>query len=118
MAINKKDIGKTGSVRYSNVSSDEIQITEDKLKLKLEHFVSDIKRINEWLAWFGLFLSTLFTLVTSDFHDFWGISSTFFQNVCLIVCLGAFAMTCHKIYIYWKTDLSVDNFINDCKNVE
>lgn len=51
MAINKKDIGKTGSIRFGNTSCDEIQITEDKLRLKLTDYLEKARESKDWVSW-------------------------------------------------------------------
>lgn len=118
MAINKKDIGKTGSIRYSNTSSDEIQITEDKLRLKLKDYLEKVRESKDWVSWLGIFITTFVTLFTADFHDFWILSKSFLFHTCAWVCFGSFILT---IYCFWKSlknDLTIDTFISSCKNVE
>lgn len=118
MAINKKEIGKTGSLRYSNVSSDEIQITEDKLRLKLEQFLVDAMSHKDWISWLGIAITTLMTLLTTYFHDFLFFKGSFLHDVTILICIGASLITLWKGFKCYKSDLSVDNFINNCKNVE
>lgn len=118
MAINKHEIGKTGSVRYSNTSSDEIQITEDKLRLKLEHYLTNARKSKDWVSWLGIFVTTLLTLVTADFHDLMGFDKSFFRNVCVLVCIGSFIAVIVTAIKSSRNNCTVESFINSCKNEE
>lgn len=118
MAINKKDIGKTGSIRYSNTSSDEIQITEDKLRLKLKDYIEKARESKDWVSWLGIFVSTMLSLLTAEFHDCWIMSKSFLFHTCSLVCLGSLILTVYHFKKAWKCDLTIDSFISSCKNVE
>jgi hypothetical protein len=44
--------------------------SEDRVKSCLESYLSDVEKRRDWLAFFGVFLTLLATLLTTSFNDF------------------------------------------------
>ena len=118
MAINTKEIGESKNTLYENVSSDQIRITEDKLKLKLEKFEKSIKRSNNWLTWFGIFLTTVAALNAASFVDALGISGVAWETIFTIVAIVAFIRLIISPIIYYRNKITIDDFIDGCKKYE
>lgn len=118
MAINTKEIGESKNTLYENVSSDQIRITEDKLKLKLEKFEKSIKRSNNWLTWFGIFLTTVAALNAASFVDALGISGVAWETIFTIVAIVAFIGLIISPIKYYRNKITIDDFIDGCKKYE
>ena len=118
MAINTKEIGESKNTLYENVSSDQIRITEDKLKLKLEKFEKSIKRSNNWLTWFGIFLMTVAALNAASFVDALGISGVAWETIFTIIAIVAFIGLIISPIKYYRNKITIDNFIDGCKKYE
>jgi hypothetical protein len=121
MAIPITELTDTKFVKkvYSNTQSDYIEITEDKLRLILIDFIIQVKKSQDWLIPFSIFLTLLITFLTTDFSkDFLSISKTtwaiifwlvFFAS---IIWLGVSLFNC---LINRKT-VKLDNLLETIKN--
>ena len=118
MAINTKEIGDSKNILYENVSSDQIRITEDKLKLKLEKFEKSTKHSNSWITWFGIFLTAVAALNAASFIDALGIPGHAWETIFTITAIVAFVgLFVSPIRYYWNK-MSIDDFIDGCKKYE
>ena len=106
--------------RMSNVKSDLIEITHDKLEnILLKHLKNlDIKK--SWITPASIFLTALVTRLTTTFNDTFGISkdvwSAFFLLL-IIISLIWFIWRIIDIISGWKKS-SVDYLINMIKASE
>lgn len=118
MAINTKEIGNSKNTLYENVSSDQIRITEDKLKLKLEKFEKSIKSSNRWLTWLGIFLTAVAALNTASFVEALGISGHTWETIFTITAIIALLGLLFSPIRYYSNKMSIDDFIDECKKYE
>ncbi|MCD8440634.1 hypothetical protein [Tenacibaculum finnmarkense] len=106
--------------RMSNVKSDLIEITHDKLEnILLKHLKSlDIR--NSWITPASIFLTVLIARLTSTFNDSLGIPKDVWNAFFLIVMIGSGIWLIWKIVEIiscWKKS-SVEYLINSIKASE
>ena len=67
------------------------------------------------LAYFGIFLSTSISLVTSTFNDFWIFKANFLQLIFLITALISFGFFCRYIFLFfrYRKALEVDSLTDE-----
>lgn len=118
MAVKVETIEYTSSTLYKNVSSDQIQITVDKLKLKLEEFEKSNKRSVDWSTWLGLFITSVAALNAATFNESLGISGDTWKVVFQITAWMSLLMIIISSIRYWWNKISIEDFINDCKKLE
>lgn len=73
----------------SNVKSDLIEITEDKLENVLLKHLKNLRIIDSWLAPFTLFLTVLLTILTTEFKTALGVTKETWNAVFLILLFGS-----------------------------
>jgi hypothetical protein len=73
----------------SNVRSDLIEITEDKLENILLKHLKNLRIIDSWIAPFTIFMTVLLTILTTTFKDSFSISKEVWNAVFLILLLGS-----------------------------
>lgn len=69
----------------SNVKSDLIEITEDKLENILLKYIQNIELRKRWVLPFGLLVSVALTLTSAKFQDGLGISAATWNAVFLVL---------------------------------
>ena len=118
MAIDKQTISNSDEVLYLNVSCDQIQIAEDKLRLKLEKHVSKAKKSRDWLTCIGIFFTSLTPLVTADFKDYWIFKASQIESLFKLIAVISFVSFLFCLLRSFRCGAIVDNIIDDCKNNE
>lgn len=103
--------------RMSNVKSDLIEITHDKLEnILLKHLKSiDIRK--SWITPASIFLTVLITRLTATFNDYLGVSKEVWNAFFLILMIVSAIWLIYKIFqiiICWKKS-SVSYLINTIK---
>lgn len=101
MPINATQDDFVGQV-CSNIKSDVIYITEDKLRNILTDFLKSFKKVNDWIAPFSVFLTILITFLTTDFKDFIGINKLGWEAIFYIFLIGSFLWLIISIVIIWR----------------
>ena len=69
----------------SNVKSDLIEITEDKLENILLKYIQNLELRKRWILPFGLLVSVALTLTSAKFQDGLGISAATWHAVFLVL---------------------------------
>lgn len=121
-----KKIKKTSNADfYDNTEQTIIQITEDKLKLKIINYTKSIKMMPEILGYLGIIISISLTLCTADFKNFKEIDGKTLQGIFLCFDIIFFLLMLSKIIIYlyhrfYKKDkiFDEDAFTQSCKPYE
>lgn len=104
---------------FTNTKSDLIEITDDKLKIILSEFIARIKKTNDWLIPFSIFLTLIITFLTTEFSkDFLGISRSFWSTFfILIFFISLIWLIISAINCINKRRLNtLDNLIDQIKN--
>lgn len=99
---------------HSNTEQTLISVTEDKLRLILNEYLELIESKKTWLAPFGILLTILVVLTTSEFKDFL-ISKYTWQAVFImtgVLCIIWFIKTLKNIL----KSASVDDVVRKIKN--
>lgn len=97
----KTIMNQTGAQISVNVSENYIFTTEDKIRILYNEYNSARKHSGNFLAFLGIFLSILITLVTCDFKDLP------FMNAATVKAIFVMAMLlslgyCVHVGIQWK----------------
>lgn len=101
-----------------NVQTNEITISEDKLRNKLEKQIKRIKEASGTLSYLSVAITCIGVLVSTDFKEIFGITPDMWKMLFIIVSVifsflflrsGFFALF-HKV--------NVDTVINDIKTVD
>lgn len=74
--------------RISNVKSNIIEITEDKLKLILREELPKTKYLDRALCFLGIFMTLLLTLCTAEFKDTFGINKSTIHAIVIILSVS------------------------------
>lgn len=74
--MGEKSSNRFVSAKYSNVKSNLIEITEDKLNIIVDKYSNQLRKTRDWVGYSGIFVTILLSLLTCDFNKkFLGISS-------------------------------------------
>ena len=82
---NKNYRRKKYSNIYDHTKSELLQITTDKLKLKLKEYESGLKHRSIIISSIGQILAILLVFATSNFREFLGFSADTWQAVFIII---------------------------------
>jgi hypothetical protein len=96
-----------------NTDTSVIAITEDKLKLALIERRAILESRNAWIAPFGIFISILVTIVTTDFRKFL-IAAAVWEAIFYIALLFFFGWFLCAL-IRRPKNKSIDEFIQHIK---
>ena len=106
--------------RMSNVKSDLIEITHDKLENILLKHLKNLDIRNSWITPASIFLTVLIVRLTATFNDSFGISKDVWNAFFLILMFGSLIWLIWKIIEIincWKKS-SVEYLINSIKASE
>lgn len=78
------------SAVHDNLDQEVIRVTCDRLKLRLVEHLANVESRHAWVAPFGIAVTTLAALLTSDFKDLLGIGKAVWQALFLLVFLASF----------------------------
>ncbi len=104
----------------SNVKSDLIEITEDKLENILLKHIRKIGTRKAWLAPLGLFISIILANISATFTEKFGIPSSIWEAIFFIgaIASGIWLIASFVLMIVnWK-ESSIDYLISRIKNSE
>lgn len=76
----------------------EVHIKTAEMNLLLSNFVNDVKQKNDWLAWMGIFVSLLSTILFTEFKPVGGFSADTVRIIYGSLTLLTFGKTLHSIY--------------------
>ena len=106
--------------RRSNVKSDLIEITEDKLENILLKHLRRMGTRKGWIAPLGLFISVVLANVSASFNDKFGIPSSTWEAVFLLAAIASgiwLVVSIILMMIKWRVS-SLDYLISCIKNSE
>lgn len=118
MAIGKQRIKGSDKTLYTNVTCDQIQIAEDKLKLKLTKYIGEAKKQSDWKTWGGILLTSVASVNTAEFKYDFIFSANIWESVFQIAAIISLIMFLYSSYNALKCKIGVDQIINDLKNKE
>lgn len=104
----------------SNVKSDLIEITEDKLENILLKHLRKMAIRKEWITPFSLFLTVLLANLTATFAKKFGIDADVWHAFFLLFAFASFiwlVVSVVRLIGRWK-EASIDNLIAIIKNAE
>jgi polyferredoxin len=119
MAIDKQTIIGTNKTLYTNISCDQIQIAEDKLRLKLEKHLTVARKSNNWLTYFSIAISIIVTLGTAQSFNPIGPFNSEEVKIgyyCLLIIVVLIMI--YNIYNALRYKTSVNEIIKDLKENE
>ncbi len=94
--------GRFIDTRRSNIKSDLIEITEDKLEnILLKHLDAVVSK-QKWTLPFTVLLSVSVTLVTTDFKAALGITKDVWAAAFIIVFVGSLVLLVRELIRLWK----------------
>lgn len=79
-----------------------LYIEESKLELITNEFVKKIRKNSDWIAPLSLLASFIFTLTTSNFHDFLNIQSSFWEHSTILSSVGVSVWLLFACMNYYK----------------
>ena len=100
-----KDESRFISNYRSNVRSDLIEITEDKLENILIKHLSRIGARKAWIAPLGIFISVILAITSATFTDKFGISQSTWEALFYLSGIGSFIwlfISIISVVINWK----------------
>ena len=118
MAIQLEEENRFISQKCSNIKSDLIEITDDKLVVILTRHFSRLKKARDWVGYLGVCVTIVLALVTCEFKDKFGVSG---QNWYTIFFISSFIigfLTLRSLWYSLFKNTSVDKVIQDIKNVD
>ena len=109
----------TENIVIDNTAENVIKITESKARLIYDKHIKRGKYGELSLTFFGLFLTCLITLLTTNFKNVFGIknSSIFLMAMFAFAAVLFFGLTIYTV-IRWVLDrkkYNIENFISDLK---
>lgn len=104
----------------SNIQSDLIRITEDKLENILLKHKDKLQTRTMWVAPFSLFVSALLANLTATFADTFGLKAATWEAIFVLVSWGAaiwLAITLIRMICNWK-DCELPTLLRQIKDAE
>lgn len=115
MAFKSKETKTLINETYSNLSTNIIQITEDKLLNIISKHFTKIKKSHDWIGSSALTITLLGMLYTSDFHQTFRFSADTIEAGFIILTMASAIYTVYTIRNCWRNKTKVDDIINDIK---
>lgn len=106
--------------RRSNIKSDFIEITEDKLENILLKYLHCLKYRTGWIAPLSIFATLLVTILTATFNDNFGLKAEVWKSIFILCCFGAgswFLFSIYQLIINWDST-KIETLINKIKAVD
>ena len=102
----------------SNIKSDLIEITEDKLENILLKHLKKMAITQSWITPASLFLTILLIFLTANFKDFAGLDKSVWTALFVLLLIGTFFWSIYSIYqaITNTKKTSIDYLIREIKN--
>jgi hypothetical protein len=100
---------------FADLNQEVIVTTEDKLKLTLTTYYNKVGRKRDWVAPFGIMLTTLTIFLTSTFKDFI-VSSNTWQAIFILVFIGSLVWFIFSLKHAFKENKIEDIIIELKKN--
>ena len=101
----------------SNVESDLIEITEDKLENILLKYLHQIDSNQSWITPLSLFLTIILVITTASFTDKLGLKQGTWESMFNMAALITFIWLCISLYkLYISERMSIDKLISKIKD--
>lgn len=106
--------------RRSNVKSDLIEITQDKLENILFKHLDCLKYNREWITPFSIFITLLITIYTVTFNDFLGLKAYEWKSIFIVCGFISFVWFIYSIIqlFRYRESITLDSLINKIKAVD
>lgn len=116
MALSRKNGLVVVENTISNTGVNLITITEDKLRIVLMEHEAKMKRSHDWFAALGFFATVAVALLTSDFHEVFGLNPIVLKTIFWMLFFVSLAYLGYTLFnLFFKKD-SVDRILQDVKN--
>jgi hypothetical protein len=99
---------------YTNTSQELINITRDRLKIKLLEHIGHIDKRWTFLGPLSFCASVIMTFATAEFKKWLGIEPQIWCGVYIALLTLGFAVTILKLKYTWSS-ISIDDFIEKIK---
>lgn len=92
--INLNEDLTKGLTVFKNIDQEVLLINTDKVKLLLIEHDKIVRQKMDWLAPFGIFITVLITLLTTNFDKIlFGLSRQTWQALFILICIGSGILT-------------------------
>lgn len=113
MAQNNKNSFFTQT--FSNVSSNKIEITDDKLENHLNRSVRNLEKGAGWPGWLGLLVTCLATFISVDFSDVKYLNKEYWEIIFIVLAIFSFVKTLESGYYALFKKTTAKTIIEDIK---
>ena len=101
-----------------NVQTNQITISEDKLRIKLENQIKRVKRGSGSLSYLGLTITCIGVLVTADLKTVFGVTPDMWKAVFFILAVVSFCLFLYSIINAIFCRATVDTIVEDIKTID
>lgn len=98
-----------------NVQTNQITISEDKLRIKIERQIKRIKKSSGVLGYLGVTVTCVGVLVSTDFKTVIGITPDMWKTIFFIAAIVFLVITVIRGFHSLFNQVTVDSFVNDIK---
>ena len=98
-----------------NVQTNQITISEDKLRIKLERQLKQIKKASGVLSYLSIVITCVGVLVSTDFKVAFGITPDMWKTVFFLASIGFFILFIISGFHSLFNRVTVDSIVNDIK---
>ena len=98
-----------------NVQTNQITISEDKLRIKIERQIKRIKKSSGVLGYFGVAVTCIGVLVSTDFKTVLGITPDMWKTVFVLAAAVFVVLTLISGFNALFNRVTVDTVVNDIK---
>lgn len=101
-----------------NVQTNEITISEDKLRNKLERQIKRIKQASGTFSYLSVAITCLGVLVSTDFKEFVGITPDMWKMLFIIAAFVFFYLFLKSVFFALFHKVTVDTVVTDIKTID
>lgn len=101
-----------------NVKTNQITISEDKLRIKLERQLKRLKKASGVLSYLGLTITCVSVLVSNDFREAFGITPDMWKTAFFIAAVFFSSMTLISGFHSIFNRVTVDTIVDDIKTAD
>ena len=101
-----------------NVQTNQITISEDKLRIKLEKQFKRLKRASGALSYLGLSITCVGVLLSTDFKEAFGITPDMWKTVFFLAAAFFIIMTLISGFNALFNRVTVDTIVDDIKTAD
>lgn len=98
-----------------NVQTNQITISEDKLRIKLERQLKRIKKASGVLSYLGIAITCVSVLVSTDFREAFGVTPDMWKTVFFLAAVVFFVLFIFSGFHSIFNRVTVDSMVNDIK---